>query len=70
MTQPREWPNNARWARDDVAQELQQIIRKARLLQKHDDLSVVAAAGLVIDRAQRAMRYLVEVGATMPEDKL
>lgn len=70
MTKPREWPNRARWARDDTATLLQEIITVTRPMLNHPDSNVAACAGRVLDKAQRGIRYLVEVGASIHEDTL
>lgn len=70
MTTRKRWPNHAAWARDDVGQLAQETIRLLRPLLQHDDLRVVARAGKAIDCQQRAVRYLVQVGAALTEDEL
>lgn len=70
MTAPKRWPNRAAWARDDTAALLQRIVRQARDLQIHNDPHVRAGAGLIVDDAQRGIRYLIQVGAEVEEDGL
>lgn len=70
MTVRKRWPNNAQWARDDTAALIQESIRKLRPLLQHSDIKVVAIAGQVIDKQQRAARYLIQVGAPLSEDEL
>lgn len=70
MTARKRWPNHAAWARDDVGQLAQETIRLLRPLLHHKDLTVAARAGQAIDCQQRAVRYLVQVGAELPEDEL
>lgn len=69
-TNPREWPNNAKWARDNSAECLQEIVRLTRKLMQHNDITVVASAGHILDYAQRGSRYLLQVGAQVVEDEL
>lgn len=70
MTAPKRWPNQAAWARDDAALLSQEAIRVLRPLLAHKDLQVVAAVGRAIDYQQRAVRFLIQVGAPIREDQL
>lgn len=70
MTQRREWPNAAKWARDDTAYLLQKIITDARTLLKNNDPNIAATGGRIIDNATRARLYLINVGAQVHDDTL
>lgn len=70
VRQPKKWPHYAKWARDDCGDLLQSILRDARDLQAHPDTVVAARAGHIADKAQRAIRYLNQVGASIREDGL
>lgn len=69
MTKPRPFPNNAKEARDQAAEGINNIIRIVRPLIKHNDQVVVVRAGMILDQAQNALRHLESVGAqTRPDD--
>lgn len=73
-TKPRDWPNNAKEARDRTAEELQRILREARRLHEitrkgaYTRVELSFIAGDLIDAAQTALRHLENQGAqTRPE---
>ena len=70
MTQPRAWPNKAKWARDDSAVLFQKIVRESRQLLEHQDMKVALAAARMLDHAQRGRSYLVDAGANVRDDEL
>lgn len=70
MTVPKRWPNHAKWARDDAAQMMQDAVEVLRQLQSHPDLRVQASTGQAIDKLQRGLRYLIQVGAEVIEQDL
>ena len=68
MTTPRRWPTNAKWARDDAAQDLQDAIKHLTPLLNHNDDAVAAASGRAAFLTQKALRTLEAVGAaTKPQ---
>lgn len=71
---PREWGNNAAYARDRSAEELQRILREAQRLRDivrrgkytREELAIIAAEQ--IDAAQTALRHLEGQGAQTRPD--
>jgi hypothetical protein len=64
---PRPWPNNAKHARDESAEELQAAVRKlSKLTDEYfhiDDSAKLRLIALINNHNQRALRLLESVGA-------
>jgi len=69
MTKAREWPNNAREARDQAAEHFAAIISLVRPLLDFSDPVVIVRVGRILDHAQNGIRHLEHSGAqTRPVD--
>lgn len=69
MGKPREWPNNAREARDQAAEHFAAIINLARPLLAASNPVTIVRAGRILDHAQNGIRHLERFGAqTLPDD--
>ncbi len=65
MTQPREWPNNAKEARDRAAEEAARALRALRpLLERdHTEIERLRRLAVAIDAMQTILRLLEKEGA-------
>lgn len=64
MTTSKRWPNNAAYARDMAAEEMQETLRQLQLLISHKDNAIAAASGRAAYHTQRALRILEGQGAS------
>lgn len=68
-TEPKRWPNNMAWARDNAAEACQLAVRHLRPLAAHKDIAVMATANAAMVQLQIALRNLEQAGAsTRPMD--
>ncbi len=71
MTQPRDWPNDAAWARDSAAEEAAQGLRTLRPLldgERLDSTETLRRIAQAMVKFQKILRNLERVGAkTRPE---
>lgn len=74
MSKPREWPNNARHARDRAAEEALLAYRILKDISKRMKLNLYTKQGVMLDvleaqdHIQAVLRHLESVGApTLPE---
>lgn len=71
VTKSREWPNNAAWARDRAAEELESAVRMLQPLvrgERFDSTETLRRVAGALDGMQTALRHLERAGAqTRPE---